>query len=123
VALLEHIHQTHNLYLVTNGITTVQESRYALSGIERFFKDMFISEELNVSKPNKKFFDIVFVRAGIANLKRVLIVGDSLTSDIAGGNNAGIATCWYNPSGNNNTTAAICDFQITHLCELRQILK
>lgn len=120
--ILEYLHKTYTLYLVTNGITQVQESRYALSGLSRFFKAMFISESLGVSKPNKKYFDVVFKRAGITDPSSVLIVGDSLSSDIAGGNNAGIDTCWYNPSGKPNDTDAVCDLQIAHLSELKKLL-
>lgn len=120
--LLKDIHNDYDLYLVTNGITQVQKSRFALSGMSKYFKDMFISEELGVSKPDKKFFDIVFTSAAITDLASVLIVGDSLTSDIKGGNNACIDACWYNPDKKPNTTDSVCAFQIAHLHELPQIL-
>ena len=121
--LLEDLHKDYALYLVTNGITQVQKSRFALSGMSAYFKDMFISEELGISKPDRKYFDIVFKNAAITDLRRVLIVGDSLTSDIKGGNNAGLATCWYNPSAKSNTTDSVCDYEIAQLDELTKILK
>ncbi|MBT3319875.1 MAG: noncanonical pyrimidine nucleotidase, YjjG family [Clostridia bacterium] len=120
--ILEYLHKTYDLYLVTNGVTVVQESRFALSGISKYFTAMYTSEELGISKPDKKYFDIVFERAGLTDPKSVLIVGDSLTSDITGGNNAGIATCWYNPENKTNTTDSICDWQVSRLSELKNIL-
>ncbi len=121
--LLKDLHKDYALYLVTNGITQVQKNRFALSGMSNYFKDMFISEELRISKPDKKYFDIVLQKAAITDRSRVLIVGDSLTSDIKGGNNAGLATCWYNPSAKSNTTDSVCDYEIAHLDELPEILK
>jgi len=122
VDILEYLHGKYKLYLVTNGITQVQESRYALSGIDKYFEAMFISEELKVSKPDVRYFDIVFSEIGLADKGEALIVGDSLTSDIKGGNNAGIDTCWYNPCGKANGKDARCTYEIAHLDNLTEIL-
>lgn len=77
---------------------------------------------MGISKPDKKFFNIVFKSAAITDRRSVLIVGDSLTSDIAGGNNAQFDACWYNPDKKPNTTDSVCTFEIAHLNELPQIL-
>ena len=82
---------------------------------------VFLSEEVGVEKPARAFFDRVFERIG-EKREECLIVGDSLTSDIQGGNNAGIRACWYNPHGAENNTNARTDLEIRSLNEIRRIL-
>ena len=83
---------------VTNGTLTAQNKKLALSGLDRIFDHLFISDQLGIEKPNIGFFDAVWDTIGTYSPEEVLIVGDSLTSDIRGGNNAGILTCWFNPA-------------------------
>ena len=83
---------------------------------------MFLSEELGYEKPATEFFDRVFAAIGEPDRERVLIVGDSLTSDITGGNRAGIRTCWYNPKGEPNLTAAHADYEIRDLHGILDII-
>ncbi len=85
------------MYIVTNGVERVQRGRYARCGIDRYFDDVFISDCIGVEKPDVKFFDYAAEHIEGFDKKRTLIVGDSLTSDMRGGINFGIATCWYNP--------------------------
>lgn len=87
------------LYIITNGIASVQKGRFAPSPLYPLFKNCFISEELGYEKPHLKYFEAV--RAAIPDFDpaTTLVVGDSLSSDIKGGINAGLDTCWYNPSG------------------------
>ena len=84
---------------VTNGTAVAQHKKLAASGLDRIFDHIFISDEIGIEKPNIGFFDAVWAKIGQYGPNEVLIVGDSLTSDIKGGNNAGIQTCWYNPKG------------------------
>lgn len=89
-----------SLYIITNGLTRVQTGRFSRSPISKYFKDVFISESMGATKPERAYFDMALERAGIKSEEekhRVLVVGDSLTSDIAGGIGAGLDTCWYNP--------------------------
>lgn len=97
--LCEELSKSARLYLVTNGISKTQRRRIAKAGVGRYFTDIFISEEVGFQKPQKGFFDYVFAKIHRFNPERTIIVGDSLTSDITGGKNAGIDTCWYNPEG------------------------
>jgi 2-haloacid dehalogenase len=87
------------LGLVTNGIGQVQRTRIARLGFDRFFSAYIISGEAGVAKPNPEIFDRILSELGNPDRADVLMVGDSLTSDIAGGRNARIHTCWYNPNG------------------------
>lgn len=84
------------LYIITNGIQSVQTGRFSRSPLVPFFKDLFISEELGFEKPNPAYFDKVAQRIPGFSKKDALVVGDSLSSDIAGGVAAGIDTCWLN---------------------------
>lgn len=107
---------------VTNGTKVAQDKKLAKSRLFELLDDIFISDELGVEKPNIGFFDIVFDRIGAYKKDEILIVGDSLTSDIRGGNNAGILTCWYNPKKLENTIGAHVDYEISNLWEIEQIL-
>ena len=109
-------------YAVTNGTRVAQERKLAKSGLGRLFDDVFISELLGADKPNVAFFEAVWAKIGRYDKDEVLIVGDSLTSDIRGGNNAGILTCWYNPEGKKNEAGAKVDYEIRSLQEIKQIL-
>lgn len=106
------------LAIVTNGTAHVQRARLEMSSIRDCFSAVFISEEIGVPKPQKAFFDAVLQGLHVTDQSRVLIVGDSLTGDIRGGNNAGIPTCWFNPERVPNHTDAHCDFEIAALPEL-----
>ena len=85
------------LYLATNGITRVQKKRLRDSAIAPYIRGIFVSEEAGAEKPSPLYFDYVMKQLGNPEKKQILMVGDSLTSDMAGGIAAGIDTCWYNP--------------------------
>lgn len=85
------------LAIVTNGAAVAQRGRYALSGLAEYIPNLFISQELGVNKPDPLFFDHVCRNLGITDRSKAIVVGDSLSSDILGGNRAGIDTIWYNP--------------------------
>ena len=87
------------LYIITNGIATVQRGRFEPSPLCPLFKDLFISEEIGAEKPHKEYFDAVASRIAGFDPRKALVVGDSLTSDIRGGIAAGIDTCWFNRKG------------------------
>ncbi len=89
-----------SLGLVTNGLSDVQRSRVSRLGIADYFDAIVISSEVGVTKPRPDIFDIAFEQLGHPPKGSAVMVGDSLTSDIAGGRNYGIDTCWYNPHGN-----------------------
>jgi 2-haloacid dehalogenase len=85
-------------------------------------KKIFVSEETGYQKPMKEYFDYCFSRIADFDLARTMIIGDSLSSDIKGGNNAGITTCWYNPCRLENQSDARVDYEIRHLKELCNLL-
>ena len=112
-------------YAVTNGTAIAQHRKLANSGLDKVLDGAFISDELGVEKPNPAFFDIVLRKIGPFSKKEILIVGDSLTSDMQGGNNAGILCCWYHPQKEKkhpqNPSLKI-DYEIQNLWELEKII-
>lgn len=111
----------YEMYIVTNGVASTQISRFYDSPLRNYFKDIFISEKIGYQKPSVEYFEYVINHSNIVK-DETLIIGDSLTSDIRGGNNAGILTCWYNPDYKTNDTNCKCDYIIHELNELRSIL-
>lgn len=109
-------------YAVSNGTVVAQTRKLRRSGFDQLLDGVFLSEELGYEKPATEFFDRVFAAIGEPDRERVLIVGDSLTSDITGGNRAGIRTCWYNPKGEPNLTAAHADYEIRDLHGILDII-
>ena len=86
-----------SLGLVTNGLSDVQRSRLSRLGIADYFDSIVVSSEVGVTKPRPEIFDVAFEQLGNPDKATTVMVGDSLTSDIAGGTGYGIDTCWYNP--------------------------
>ena len=120
--LLETLKRKYEMYLVSNGTAMVQDARLRDSGIEKYFKGIFISERVGVDKPQKEFFDRSFATIPAFDPGQAMIIGDSLTSDIQGGNNAGIRTCWYNPKHKPRRDDIHVDYEIAELMELPKLL-
>lgn len=97
--LLKTLYGRYRLFIVSNGSTVIQQHRLSGAGIERYFEGIFFSEAIGADKPSKLFFDRCFARIENFEREKAVLVGDSLTSDILGGINAGVRTCWFNPSG------------------------
>lgn len=121
--LLETLFPRYNLYLISNGNTVTQECRLKSAGIGPYFKGIFISEQIGANKPSKTFFDACF--AAIPDFRRedAVIVGDSLTSDILGGINAGVKTCWFNPAHLPGRDGIRPDHEFSELSELPGLLE
>lgn len=112
----------YRLAIITNGFKEVQISRIENSPLSEMFECLIISEEAGFQKPKKEIFDYAFSKLQITNKDKVLIVGDSLTSDIRGGMNYGIDTCWFNPYHKENNTDTSPTYEISELIELINIL-
>lgn len=125
--LLKTLYGKYRLFLVSNGTPAVQRSRLKSAGIESYFEDIFISQEIGHKKPDRDFFEYCFTHAQKMLPQESVIVGDSLTSDILGGKNAGIRTIWFHPKETQvnaqNTGEKICpDDTIRSLSELPELL-
>ena len=111
-----------NLAIITNGLADVQRPRFKQSTIHEYFDAIIISEEVGSAKPKPQIFDVAFAQMDHPAKDQVLIIGDSLTSDIQGGVNYGIDTCWFNPDGNTNGHLP-CTYEIAKLSELPPLLE
>ncbi|MEG1778607.1 MAG: HAD-IA family hydrolase, partial [Oscillospiraceae bacterium] len=120
--LCTELAKTHNIYCVTNGIGGVQRRRLAAVGLAPLFSGIFISDEIGYQKPMKEFFKLAFAGIKNLNLSQSIIVGDSLTSDMRGGNAIGIDTCWYNPNGLQNTMGCKINYDIRSLSQIPAIV-
>ena len=121
--VLEQLYGRFRMAIITNGITDVQYSRIRLSGLGRYFPFIFTSEAIGVFKPAKGFFDAVFAGIGQPAKENVLVIGDSLSSDMAGGVGYGLDTCWYNPRNEQDKNGYPITYEIRDLVELLDILK
>lgn len=121
--LVKKLKDQYKQYVVTNGTFVAQERKLKKSGIGELVEESFISDLIGYEKPAMEFFDHVFENIGHYEKDEVIIVGDSLTSDMQGGNNAGILCCWYNPNHLENTKNIRIDHEIDNLWQLEEILK
>ena len=112
----------YRLAIITNGFTAVQTARIENSALRNSFEHIIMSEEAGFNKPDKEIFDYAFSKLQITDKEKVLIVGDSLTSDIQGGINYGINTCWFNPHSKENNIGNEPTYEIRELMELLKIV-
>lgn len=113
----------YRLFLASNGTASVQKGRLTSANLYRFFEKVFVSQEIGFNKPSKAYFDACFAQIPDFEPQKAVMVGDSLTSDIQGGINAGIATVWVNP-GHKPRNPAVCpDWEIENLAQLESLLE
>ncbi len=120
---LEVLSKKYRLFLASNGTASVQRGRMDSANLYRFFEKIFISQEIGHNKPSKAYFDACFAQISGFDPKKAIIVGDSLSSDILGGKNAGIATCWVNPSHAPVREDVQPDYEIESIAQLATLLE
>ncbi|MDH2924125.1 putative hydrolase of the HAD superfamily [Nicoletella semolina] len=116
--MLESLHGKVKMGIITNGFTYLQHKRLTNTNTEKFFEFVITSEEIGVAKPSPQIFEAAFSKMGEFDRNNVLMVGDTLTSDIQGGRNMGIDTCWFNPTKQENTTEIAPHYEIHSMSEL-----
>ena len=119
---VKRLSQKYRLYLASNGTASVQHGRLQSADLYRYFEGIFISEELGANKPSRAYFDACFAAIPDFDPARALMVGDSLTSDILGGKNAGLPTVWVNP-GHKLHADIVPDYEIESIAQLEQLLE
>ena len=112
----------YKLYVITNGVTKTQQSRLRGSGFEDLMDGIFISDEIGYDKPDVRFFE--YVRSHIEGFEKekALVIGDSLFSDIRGGVDFGLDTCYLNAYHKPNTSEIKPTYEIQDIVELLNIL-
>lgn len=123
ITIVENLHKDYRLSMITNGLKDVQDNRIRKSIIAKYFEDIVVSEEVDVAKPDPKIFEHALNNIKHTDKSKVLMVGDSLTSDIQGGINFGIDTCWFNPNKIINKTGITPTYEISNLMELKNIIE
>lgn len=120
VEALQSLSKKYKLYLASNGTAKVQARRLKSAGIIPYFQEIFVSQEIGANKPDPAYFSACFARIPGFRKERAMMVGDSLTSDILGGIQAGIATCWVNP--HHKTGEIHPDYEIESITQLEALL-
>lgn len=116
------LYKKYDMYIVTNGLSKTQHRRLRESGLNQYFKEIFVSEEIGHQKPSIEFFQYCFKNISNKDMSTMLIIGDSLSSDMQGGINAGIDTCWYNPGNETNGNKIRVTYIIDELEKIKKVL-
>ena len=120
---VEALSKKYRLFLASNGTASVQKGRMTSANLYRFFEKVFVSQEIGHNKPSFAYFEAAFAQIPGFDKSKCIMVGDSLTSDIRGGINAGIATCWVNPNGDPGREDIRPDYEIGYLHQLEALLE
>ena len=120
---VELLYKKYRLFLTSNGTASVQKGRMTSANLYRFFEKVFVSQEIGHNKPAKAYFDACFAQIPDFDPAKAMIVGDSLSSDIQGGINAGIKTCWVNPHHAAPKNGIAPDYEIEALHQLEALLE
>ncbi len=120
---LKSLYKDYRLFIVSNGLRNIQEGRIKGSKIGKYFEKIFISQDIGFNKPDERFFNWCFDRIDGFRREEAVIIGDSLSSDIKGGNNAKIKTIWFNNKKKTNYSNIYPDYQINNLIKLEKLLR
>lgn len=121
LAMLNALYGKVKMAIITNGFDSLQQQRLENTGTGKFFEFVLASEKAGVAKPDPHIFEVAFAQMGEVNPREILMVGDTLASDIQGGINVGIDTCWFNPEAIPNDTAIRPTYEIHSMLSLIEI--
>lgn len=120
--LLEYLYKKYDIYVVSNGFRFVQESRVKIGKYDKYFKELFLSEDIGIQKPDTRFFDYCYQKIGCPPKKELILIGDSLSADIKGGNSYGIDTIWFNKNNDPESKEIKATYTVSTLKEIENIL-
>ncbi len=120
--LLDYLSKKYELYIVSNGFRFVQESRLKIGDFNKYFKGIFVSEDIGIQKPDTRFFDYCYKKINSPPKNELILIGDNLHADILGGNNFGIYTIWFNKNSEENTTEISPSYTVEKLADIKNIL-
>lgn len=120
--LLDYLQKKYDIYVVSNGFRFVQESRIKIGNYGKYFKDIFLSEDIGIQKPDLRFFDYCYKNIGAPPKDELILIGDSLSADIKGGNDFGIDTIWFNKNGDPESDTIRPTYTVNKLKEIENIL-
>lgn len=120
--LLDYLYPKYDLYIVSNGFRFVQESRLKIGNFQKYFKEIFVSEDIGIPKPATEFFDYCFEKLKNPDKASVILIGDSLSADIKGGYNYGLETIWFNKNNDDIPEDITPTYIVTKLSDIKKIL-
>lgn len=120
--LLEYLYNKYDIYVVSNGFRFVQESRVKIGKFDKYFKELFLSEDIAIQKPDIRFFDYCYKKLGYPPKEELILIGDSLSADVKGGNNFGIDTIWFNKNNDPSPSDIIPTYTVEKLSKIKEIL-
>lgn len=120
--LLEYLYSKYDLYVVSNGFRFVQESRVKIGKFDKYFKELFLSEDIGIQKPDIRFFDYCYEKIGCPPKEDLILIGDSLSADIQGGINFNVETIWFNKNNEPQNDTIKPTYTVNHLKEIEKIL-
>ncbi|WP_373779222.1 pyrimidine 5'-nucleotidase [Glaesserella sp.] len=120
-SMLSTLYGRVKMGIITNGFNALQQKRLRNTGTERFFEIVITSENVGAAKPEPKIFEYAFSQMGEFDKSKVLMIGDTLASDVLGGNQVGVDTCWFNPHQHKNETAIQPTYEIHDILQLVDI--
>lgn len=120
--LLKAVAPHYQLAIITNGLKEVQRKRLDAADITHYFDAITVSDEIGVAKPDPRYFDHAISLMQYDEKDKMLVIGDSLLSDILGANRSGIDSCWHNLKRKPNTTHAAPTYEVHNLIALRELL-
>ena len=120
---VKRLHQKYRLFLASNGTATVQHGRLTSANLYQWFEKVFVSQDIGYNKPSTAYFEACFAQIPGFDKGKAMMVGDSLTSDIRGGRDAGITTVWVNAEGKTAPAELQPDYEIKALSELEALLE
>lgn len=121
--ICEQLRVTKKQYAITNGTAVAQERKLEHTGLGKIFEEVFISDLVGYQKPDVRFFEYVMQQIPDFKVDEALVIGDSLSSDMKGANNAGLDCCWFNPNGMENTDGSLrIDYEIKSLEEIFRVI-
>lgn len=120
---VRQLHSKYRLYIASNGTASVQHSRMTSAGLYPYFEQVFISQAIGHNKPSKEYFDGCFAQIPDFEPAKAMMVGDSLTSDILGGIQSGMKTCWINPNHLPGRDDIRPDYELESITQLEELLK
>ena len=123
IDVIEKLSKKYILVIATNGIKHIQEKRLDVSGVRKYFDNIFISDDIGYNKPQKKFFDYIFERYKDIKKENIVMIGDTLSSDIKGAKISNIKSIWYNPFNKKLDKDIVADFEIKNLEQIFDILE
>lgn len=118
---LKRLSEVYEIDIITNGLTAVQRGRFSITSVTEYINKIYISDEIGMNKPDRDFFEYVLSDINEKDREKILVVGDSLTSDMQGGRNAGLDTCLFDPEGKVSMPDKRCDYKIKKLADILKI--